>query len=199
MFVASRNGNEATVWVSNGVCTVQHVCLDMFFRHARRESADVCKRSAVHIGCPKRQLWLAPTEDVFLMICSDVQVESTLRSDMDHWVHRGLSELTSEDLPPSRCIAIALTSQGKKELYWHEWEQENVVKPLSPLKNVTQWDKNRLTCTSIEDWHFHLSRDGGGGELVWETQRREGAEKDEEKEERAEMRPGWQGRKMEDR
>lgn len=55
----------------------------------------------------KRQPWLTATKDVFLMICLDMQLEMTLQSDMDQWVYRSLSELTSKDLSslPAFCLS----------------------------------------------------------------------------------------------
>lgn len=137
-----------SVWVSNSMCTVlyctvQLACLKMlflfFFSCEQRKSWRVQAPSCVH-SLFKRQRWLTLTKDVFLMICLDVQVELTLQSDMDHWVYRGLSELTSEDLSPSLCIALPFClPQIKSKRALLAWmEAGKMLSSIFLLNNIIQ-------------------------------------------------------------
>ena len=98
----------------------------------------------------KRKQWWTPTWHVVLMICVDVQLEWTLQSDMDHWVHKSSSEVTRERLsslsasPPS---SVALKS-NQKELYWHQWELEE-CRASFPLNVTIPQGINRITCTDV--------------------------------------------------
>lgn len=122
VFAASQDGNEATVGERLTAC-LQHSCLkNAFF------SPHQCTENKLMCVFFKRRRWRAPTEDVFLMICLDIQLELTLQSDMDHWVYRASSELTSGDLSSllslSLCSAFLPVSRksNQKQLYWHEWK-----------------------------------------------------------------------------
>lgn len=102
VFAASQDGNEATVGERLTAC-LQHSCLkNAFF------SPHQCTGNKLMCVFFKQRRWWAPTEDVFLMICSDIQLELTLQSDMDHWVYRASSELTSGDL--SSLLSLSLSA-----------------------------------------------------------------------------------------
>lgn len=102
-----------------------------FFVFEQRKSWCLQTPSRAH-SLFKRQLWLTLTKDIFLMICLDVQLELTLQSDMDHWVYRALSELTSEYLSPlHRFLLLSVANQIKKSFIGMNGRRKNVVKHLS--------------------------------------------------------------------
>lgn len=131
-----------SLWVSNNMCTVLYNMLVfkcLYFGCERRKTWCVRAPSCAH-SLFKRQRRLIPTKDVFLMICLDVQVELTLQSDMDHWVYRSLSELTSEDLSPSLCIALSscLPQIESKRALLAWMEAGKMLSSNFPLNNMIQ-------------------------------------------------------------
>lgn len=81
--------------------------LFFFFFEVWAEKELMCANTQNSTLTFKSQPWLTATKDVFLMICLDMQLEMTLQSDMDQWVYRSLSELTSKDLSslPAFCLS----------------------------------------------------------------------------------------------